>query len=151
MIKDADRFKMDLIGGLERTLHGQVKPSMLLAFTANLETQANDDSDNPMLNATSVRRSQRARRILPHRQSKNLRAATVRSPTRRLPRTSQHERLPRLGSRPQRQQDKQASICSCKSRTRGQEIHEGYFGHPTSLYQSQCDDNGTNGRGDGGE
>jgi len=28
MIKDADRFKMDLIGGLERTLHGQVKPSM---------------------------------------------------------------------------------------------------------------------------
>lgn len=28
MIKDADRFKMDLVGGLERTLHGQVKPSM---------------------------------------------------------------------------------------------------------------------------
>jgi U3 small nucleolar RNA-associated protein 23 len=27
IIKDADRFKMDLIGGLERTLHGQVKPS----------------------------------------------------------------------------------------------------------------------------
>jgi len=26
IIKDADRFKMDLIGGLERTLHGQVKP-----------------------------------------------------------------------------------------------------------------------------
>jgi U3 small nucleolar RNA-associated protein 23 len=28
MIRDADRFKMDLVGGLERTLHGQVKPSM---------------------------------------------------------------------------------------------------------------------------
>lgn len=27
IIKDADRFKMDLVGGLERTLHGQVKPS----------------------------------------------------------------------------------------------------------------------------
>lgn len=26
MIRDADKFKMDLIGGLERTLHGQVKP-----------------------------------------------------------------------------------------------------------------------------
>lgn len=29
IIRDADRFKMDLVGGLERTLHGQVKPSML--------------------------------------------------------------------------------------------------------------------------
>ncbi|PBP18500.1 hypothetical protein BUE80_DR010575 [Diplocarpon rosae] len=27
MIKDADRFKMDLVGGLERTLHGEVKPN----------------------------------------------------------------------------------------------------------------------------
>lgn len=27
IIKDADRFKMDLLGGLERTLHGPVKPS----------------------------------------------------------------------------------------------------------------------------
>jgi hypothetical protein len=27
IIRDADRFSMDLIGGLERTLHGQVKPS----------------------------------------------------------------------------------------------------------------------------
>ncbi|PBP28246.1 hypothetical protein BUE80_DR000758 [Diplocarpon rosae] len=26
IIKDADRFKMDLVGGLERTLHGEVKP-----------------------------------------------------------------------------------------------------------------------------
>jgi hypothetical protein len=29
IIEDAARFKMDLIGGLERTLHGQVKPSKL--------------------------------------------------------------------------------------------------------------------------
>jgi U3 small nucleolar RNA-associated protein 23 len=29
IIRDADRFKMDLVGGLERTLHGQVKPSTL--------------------------------------------------------------------------------------------------------------------------
>jgi U3 small nucleolar RNA-associated protein 23 len=57
MIKDADRFKMDLVGGLERTLHGQVKPSMLLTSTANLEPHANEDSGNPMLNATSVCRS----------------------------------------------------------------------------------------------
>lgn len=28
MIKDADKFKMDLLLGLERTLHGKVKPSM---------------------------------------------------------------------------------------------------------------------------
>ncbi|KUJ22595.1 uncharacterized protein LY89DRAFT_607309 [Mollisia scopiformis] len=26
IIRDADRFKMDLVGGLERTLHGQIKP-----------------------------------------------------------------------------------------------------------------------------
>lgn len=31
IIRDADKFKMDLIGGLERTLHGQVKPSMPLS------------------------------------------------------------------------------------------------------------------------
>jgi U3 small nucleolar RNA-associated protein 23 len=33
ILKDADRFKMDLIGGLERTLHGEVKPSMLFLPT----------------------------------------------------------------------------------------------------------------------
>ena len=27
MLRDADRFKMDLVGGLERTLQGEVKPS----------------------------------------------------------------------------------------------------------------------------
>lgn len=32
VLKDADRFKMDLIGGLERTLHGQVKPSKQICF-----------------------------------------------------------------------------------------------------------------------
>jgi U3 small nucleolar RNA-associated protein 23 len=36
MIRDADRFKMDLIGGLERTLQGQVKPSpQTLSFFAD--------------------------------------------------------------------------------------------------------------------
>ena len=29
LLRDADRFKMDLVGGLERTLQGQVKPSMI--------------------------------------------------------------------------------------------------------------------------
>jgi hypothetical protein len=33
IIRDADKFKMDLIGGLERTLHGQVKPSKLPHYT----------------------------------------------------------------------------------------------------------------------
>lgn len=28
MIQDTERFKMDLVGGLERTLSGKVKPSM---------------------------------------------------------------------------------------------------------------------------
>ena len=28
IIRDSERFKMDLVKGLERTLHGQVKPSM---------------------------------------------------------------------------------------------------------------------------
>jgi U3 small nucleolar RNA-associated protein 23 len=28
MIQDTDRFQMDLVGGLERTLHGKIKPSM---------------------------------------------------------------------------------------------------------------------------
>ncbi|TVY20564.1 rRNA-processing protein utp23 [Lachnellula arida] len=30
VLRDADRFKMDLVGGLERTLHGQVKPSAVI-------------------------------------------------------------------------------------------------------------------------
>jgi U3 small nucleolar RNA-associated protein 23 len=28
MIQDAERFKMDLVSGLERTLNGKVKPSI---------------------------------------------------------------------------------------------------------------------------
>ena len=28
MIQDISRFKMDLLGGLERALHGKIKPSM---------------------------------------------------------------------------------------------------------------------------
>ncbi|KAG9238376.1 putative rRNA-processing protein utp23 [Amylocarpus encephaloides] len=43
IIRDADRFKMDLVGGLERTLHGQVKPmitqcSMRHLYAASSET-----------------------------------------------------------------------------------------------------------------
>lgn len=30
MVKDADRFKMDLVSGLKQTLHGEVKPSICL-------------------------------------------------------------------------------------------------------------------------
>lgn len=30
MVKDADKFKMDLVGGLKKTLHGEVKPSIYL-------------------------------------------------------------------------------------------------------------------------
>lgn len=33
MIQDMERFKMDLVGGLERTLHGKVKPSMHPSLT----------------------------------------------------------------------------------------------------------------------
>ncbi len=33
MIQDTERFKMDLVGGLERTLHGKVKPSMCIYVT----------------------------------------------------------------------------------------------------------------------
>ncbi len=31
MVQDTDRFTMDLIGGLERVLHGKVKPSIYRA------------------------------------------------------------------------------------------------------------------------
>lgn len=33
MIQDTERFKMDLVGSLERTLHGKVKPSMHPSLT----------------------------------------------------------------------------------------------------------------------
>ncbi|KAE9381598.1 hypothetical protein N431DRAFT_458172 [Stipitochalara longipes BDJ] len=42
MIKDADRFKMDLIGGLERTLHGQVKPMITQCSMRHLYATAKE-------------------------------------------------------------------------------------------------------------
>lgn len=38
MIQDTEKFKMDLVGGLERTLHGRVKPSMSLVVGIQLGT-----------------------------------------------------------------------------------------------------------------
>ena len=38
MIQDTDRFKMELVKGLERTVQGQVKPSMLLLPTTKYAT-----------------------------------------------------------------------------------------------------------------
>ncbi|PMD51897.1 uncharacterized protein K444DRAFT_621026 [Hyaloscypha bicolor E] len=42
IIKDADRFKMDLIGGLERTLHGQVKPMITQCSMRHLYAAAKE-------------------------------------------------------------------------------------------------------------
>ncbi len=42
IIKDADRFKMDLIGGLERTLHGQLKPMITQCSMRHLYAQAKE-------------------------------------------------------------------------------------------------------------
>jgi U3 small nucleolar RNA-associated protein 23 len=58
MIQDSDRFKMDLVGGLERTLHGKVKPSMRKRLGIEcIEGGANHTlcvSDHPMLYTTSL-------------------------------------------------------------------------------------------------
>ena len=42
IIKDADRFKMDLIGGLERTLHGTVKPMITQCSMRHLYAAAKE-------------------------------------------------------------------------------------------------------------
>lgn len=42
MIQDVDRFKMDLVRGLERTLQGKVKPSMRLSLTRDLTWRCAD-------------------------------------------------------------------------------------------------------------
>ena len=39
IIQDAARFKMDLVGGLKRTLHGEVKPS-IYPHTNKISTQS---------------------------------------------------------------------------------------------------------------
>ncbi|KAH6709285.1 putative rRNA-processing protein utp23 [Leptodontidium sp. MPI-SDFR-AT-0119] len=42
MIRDADRFKMDLVGGLERTLHGEVKPMITQCSMRHLYAAASE-------------------------------------------------------------------------------------------------------------
>ncbi|ELR03364.1 hypothetical protein VC83_01655 [Pseudogymnoascus destructans] len=42
VIRDADKFKMDLIGGLERTLHGQVKPMITQCSMRHLYNAAKE-------------------------------------------------------------------------------------------------------------
>ncbi|KAK0119070.1 hypothetical protein ONS95_007933 [Cadophora gregata] len=42
MIRDADKFKMDLVGGLERTLHGEVKPMITQCSMRHLYAAASE-------------------------------------------------------------------------------------------------------------
>ncbi|RDW67839.1 putative rRNA-processing protein UTP23 [Coleophoma cylindrospora] len=42
ILKDADRFKMDLVGGLERTLHGKVKPMITQCSMRHLYAATNE-------------------------------------------------------------------------------------------------------------
>lgn len=56
MIQDTERFKMDLVGGLERTLHGKVKPSMHPSLTCgwHINWYLLLASDNAMLYTASL-------------------------------------------------------------------------------------------------
>lgn len=56
MIQDTERFKMDLVGGLERTLHGKVKPSMHPSLSCDWQIQSCLllASDNAMLYPASL-------------------------------------------------------------------------------------------------
>lgn len=56
MIQDTERFKMDLVGGLERTLHGKVKPSMHPSLTCgwHIHWYLILASDNAMLYTASL-------------------------------------------------------------------------------------------------
>src|SRR3954466_15447576 len=109
MIRDADRFKMDLVGGLERTLHGEIKPSM--RPYQMFKVHAYRYSDHAMLDAPSLRRCLGTRRLIPYRQSQNLRAKKMRSPPRRLPRATQYAGMSGFSRRPQGQQDEQEPLC----------------------------------------
>merc|ERR1711977_103109 len=42
MIRDADKFKIDLVGGLERTLHGEVKPMITQCSMRHLYAAASE-------------------------------------------------------------------------------------------------------------
>ncbi|KAG0650815.1 rRNA-processing utp23 [Hyphodiscus hymeniophilus] len=50
IIRDADRFKMDLIGGLERTLHGQVKPMITQCSMRHLYALSTSPNPEPGIN-----------------------------------------------------------------------------------------------------
>lgn len=56
MIQDTDRFTMDLIGGLDRVLHGKVKPSIyrVRAKQDQRLILITHGSDHPMFNTTLV-------------------------------------------------------------------------------------------------
>lgn len=56
MIEDTERFKMDLVGGLERTLSGKVKPSTqhFSLIKKTTTAQAIISSDNTMLYSTPL-------------------------------------------------------------------------------------------------
>jgi hypothetical protein len=69
MLQDADRFKMDIVKGLERTLSGKVKPST--SFISRPHTQALiATSDHTMLNPTPLHRHTQERRS--HRASEDV-------------------------------------------------------------------------------
>jgi len=89
MVQDTDRFTMDLTGGLERVLHGKVKPSIYRARAKQGRRLISHGSDHPMFNTTLVhahidtsaaeRRSNPARKKhgAPALQSPHARTATV--------------------------------------------------------------------------
>ncbi|KFY69469.1 hypothetical protein V498_10466 [Pseudogymnoascus sp. VKM F-4517 (FW-2822)] len=133
VIRDADKFKMDLVGGLERTLHGQVKPSI----------------DNTMLDAPPLQRRQRTRRLLPHRQSQALRAPALRPPPRRLPRTTLRRSLHQLRRRRQGLWAQQALLRSRKPGRRGAAEDARGAGRAAGVYQPQRHDYGADGGGVG--
>jgi hypothetical protein len=118
IIEDAARFKMDLIGGLERTLHGQVKPSKLTS-SPRILPQADRNSDKPMLNSTPLQ--QRTQKREPDRASKILRTPKMQSSP--LGRTSQHTRLLEISSRLKREPYQQAQICRRQPGRSGKGAH----------------------------
>ncbi|RFU35230.1 hypothetical protein B7463_g1113, partial [Scytalidium lignicola] len=63
IIRDADRFKMDLVGGLERTLHGQVKPMITQCSMRHLYAA----SSEPGVSALIDKAKQYERRRCGHR------------------------------------------------------------------------------------
>lgn len=54
MVKETDRFKMDLVEGLKRTLHGEVKPSIYLQTNSFQIDCLQYYSDYTMLYAPSL-------------------------------------------------------------------------------------------------